>query len=147
MFSRIVVAIDGSSTARRALREAIDLARDDRAALCIAHVVDLVTLAAETPYALHERDEALRKPAQAILDEAASLAREAGVEAETKLLVIDKLGDRVADEIARLAKRWKADVIVVGTHGRRGASRLFLGSVAETIVRCATTPVLLVRGQ
>ena len=57
------------------------------------------------------------------------------------------MNDRIGDEIAREATKWRADVIVVGTHGRRGLSHLLLGSVAETIIRIAPKPILLIRGK
>ena len=84
---------------------------------------------------------------QRTLREAAALARKAGVNAETGLLEVQQMNDRIADELAREARKWPADLIVVGTHGRRGLSHLFLGSVAETIMRVAPRPVLLVRGR
>jgi nucleotide-binding universal stress UspA family protein len=60
---------------------------------------------------------------------------------------IETIGHRVADVIAAEAAAWPADLIVVGTHGRRGVNRLLLGSVAEGVARVATRPVLLIRGQ
>lgn len=62
-------------------------------------------------------------------------------------LEVQSLRDRVADEIARNAKAWHADLIVIGTHGRRGVSRMFIGSVAESLIRIAPAPVLLMRGR
>ncbi|OGU33667.1 MAG: hypothetical protein A2199_09120, partial [Hydrogenophilales bacterium RIFOXYA1_FULL_63_33] len=84
---------------------------------------------------------------RALLGKAAATAAEAGVEADTRLIELDRLGDRIPDVLAREADVWPADLIVVGTHGRRGLSHLFLGSVAEGIVRVASKPVLLVRGK
>ena len=57
------------------------------------------------------------------------------------------LAERLANVVVAEAARWPADLIVVGTHGRRGLSHVFLGSVAEGIVRSAPVPVLLVRGK
>jgi nucleotide-binding universal stress UspA family protein len=64
---------------------------------------------------------------------------------ETELLETE--GKRVASVIDDDAKRWPADLIVIGTHGRSGISRLLLGSVAEGVVRGASVPVLLVRAE
>jgi nucleotide-binding universal stress UspA family protein len=92
-------------------------------------------------------EASLRNAGEKILQHAASRAAKAGVDAETKLLEVNRYGDRVADEIAREAKKWRASVIVIGTHGRRGLSRALLGSVAEAVVRIAPSPVLLIRGK
>ena len=73
-------------------------------------------------------------------------AKKAGVGAESRLVEVEKYGERVVDAIVDEAKRWRADLIVIGTHGRRGVSHLLLGSVAEGVVRLAPAPVLLVRG-
>ena len=60
--------------------------------------------------------------------------------------LFDSLSKRLCDRVAEQVKEWGADVIVLGTHGRRGVGRMLLGSDAEQIVRTATVPVLLVRG-
>lgn len=72
-----------------------------------------------------------------------AIAQSAGVQADT--LLIDELGERLGQTVANAAKLWNADLIVVGTHGRRGVSRMLLGSGAEQIVRLAPIPVLVVR--
>jgi nucleotide-binding universal stress UspA family protein len=87
--------------------------------------------------------ESLRVGGATILNSAASKARERGVKPETALL--DRLGTSVAELILIQAKEWSADLIVMGTHGRRGLKRLALGSDAEMVVREANIPVLLVR--
>jgi nucleotide-binding universal stress UspA family protein len=65
------------------------------------------------------------------------------VSCEQKL--VETLGGRVADEIVKQAKEWLADLIVMGTHGRRGLERLAMGSDAELVLRLSPVPVLLVR--
>jgi nucleotide-binding universal stress UspA family protein len=70
----------------------------------------------------------------------------AGVRTETRLLDLDEQGQRISERIANEAVAWPADLIVLGTHGRRGMDRLMLGSVAEGVARAATVPVMLVRG-
>jgi nucleotide-binding universal stress UspA family protein len=147
LFKRIVVAIDGSSVAKIALREAIKLAKDQQSALRIVFVVDVVPPSAESPYELDAYEDAVRRDADKVLKQAAAVARKAGVEAETVRLEVQSLQDRIADEIARNAKAWRADLLVMGTHGRRGMSRMFLGSVAESLIRIAPAPVLLIRGR
>jgi nucleotide-binding universal stress UspA family protein len=81
------------------------------------------------------------------LNKAKQLAKKGGVEAETKLIEIRQTGERVRDKISKDADEWPADLIVIGTHGRRGFSSLLMGSVAEGLVRMATKPVLLIRGK
>jgi nucleotide-binding universal stress UspA family protein len=66
-----------------------------------------------------------------------------GVKADTRIL--ECAGSRLADVVNEQVKSWDADLIVIGSHGRRGASRFFLGSDAEQILRAARVPVLLVR--
>ena len=147
MFKRILVAVDGSHTAELALQEAIKLAGEVRAQLRIVHVVDNVNLnlSAEFPNP-SEIWDAMIKGGQAILHKAGVAANAAGIEAESGLIEIDTLGHRVPEMIAADADAWPADLIVIGTHGRRGLSHLLLGSVAEGVVRVATKPVLLIRG-
>ncbi len=147
MFKRILVAVDGSHTSEQALREAARLAGSLQAQLRIVHVVDNVNLnlGMEFPNPTEIWD-ALAKAGQDILAKATVLAAEAGVPAETCLLEIDSLGQRIPEMIAAEADAWPADLIVIGTHGRRGLSHLLLGSIAEGVARVATKPVLLIRG-
>lgn len=148
MFKRIVVAVDGSDTAQQALQEAIKLAQEHKAQLRIVHAVDSVNinLGTEFPNPIEVAD-ALTKSGQEILRKAQAVAQQAGIAAETHLIEINMLGQRIAEMIAADAEAWPADLIVICTHGRRGLSRLFLGSVAEGVVRVATKPVLLIRGK
>jgi len=146
MYRRILVAIDGSDTSKSALREALQLAKDGKSALRVLHVLDLVTFSTDTPSGFAAYEEALRVGGEQMLSDASDMAEKAGVKCETKLLELEERGRRIAEEIAGDAEGWRADLIVIGTHGRRGMSRLFLGSVAESLVRIAPAPVLLVRG-
>ena len=147
MYKSILVAVDGSQTSELALKEAIQLAKSMGARLLIVNVVDEINFNwAEYPN-LTEIWDVLAASGRALLDKSAATAAEAGVEADTRLVELDKLGDRVPEALAREADAWPADLIVVGTHGRRGLSHVFLGSVAEGIVRVATKPVLLIRGK
>lgn len=147
MFKRILVAVDGSHTSELALQEAIKLAGEVRAQLRIVHVVDNVNLnlSAEFPNP-SEIWDAMLKGGQAILHKAGAAATAAGIAVESGLIEIDTLGHRIPEMIAADADAWPADLIVIGTHGRRGLSHLLLGSVAEGVVRVATKPVLLIRG-
>lgn len=148
MFKRILVAVDGSPTADQALQEAIKLAKEHHAQLRIVHAVDLVNIymGAESVDPT-EISDALTKSGQDILRKAEAVARQAEIPVETRLILIDRLGHRVPEMIAADAQAWPADLIVICTHGRSGLSHLFLGSVAEGVIRVATKPVLLIRGK
>lgn len=145
MYRKILVAIDGSRSASQALDEAIKLAHEQRAALRILHVVDEgLTLPPEVPSAnLAEVDEGLYVRGKALLAAAESRARDAGVQPGG--VVVEEIGPRPGARIVEQAREWAADLIVCGTHGRRGIGRLVLGSDAEYVVRHASVPVLLLR--
>ena len=145
MYQRILVPIDGSATSERALQEAIKLAAG-KAQLRLVFVMEEVYLLDAEGYAFIDYaalQEAVRHTGERALAQAAEIVRQSGVTAETALLEV--AGERVASVIDGEARRWSADLIVIGTHGRSGLSRLLLGSVAEGVVRGAPVPVLLVR--
>lgn len=147
MYQRILVAIDGSVVSEQALAEAIRLAQALHSELCIVHAVDEIVYNWEAEYMLHaELVRAWVENGRALLKRAAATARSAGVGAQTRLIEIDTPGRRITEAIAHEADDWAAELIVIGSHGRRGLNRLFLGSVAEGIMRTATKPLLLVRG-
>jgi nucleotide-binding universal stress UspA family protein len=147
MYTHILVAVDGSHTSGLALQHACDLARNQKAMLRLVYVVDEVNINLDTPQALAAFLEAARRAGGRILGQALAETQKAGVEADTRLLEVDTFQHRIADQVLREAKSWPADLIVLGTHGRRGLSHLLLGSVAESIVRLSPLPVLLVRGK
>lgn len=146
VYQKILVAIDASQPAALALDEAIKIAREQRqTSLRILHVVNEgLTLSPDVPSAnLGEVDETLRTQGKALLAAAESRARAAGVRAEG--VMVEKVGHRSGACIVQQAGEWPADLIVCGTHGRRGITRLVLGSDAEYVVRHASVPVLLLR--
>jgi len=147
MYQRILVPIDGSPTAERGLAEAIKLGRLTGAQLRLVHVVDELSfaLSASQGMATMTGDvlDMLREAGAEILAQGAASVRAAGLQVDTVLK--DSFAGRVSDLVVREAGAWPADLIVLGTHGRRGVGRLFLGSDAETIVRSAPVPVLLLR--
>lgn len=147
MYERILIAIDDSETSNRALLEAARLARAQHAALRIVHVVDRMALLGSAPLADPARSEtAWRDLARDVLHRAQRAARDEGIEAETQVLETEDVEDRVAQAITGEARRWGAQLLVAGTHGRSGLHHLLMGSVAEGIIRHAPVPVLLVRG-
>ena len=142
MYKHILVAVDGSDTSNLALREAINLAKEQQAKLRLIHVVDelpaymaIDELTAANPDLVAAIQKALRATGENILSKAVAVVRQTGVEADTTMKMIEALGPRIHDAIEEEAVRWPADLIVIGTHGRRGFRRLLLGSVAEGLVR------------
>lgn len=148
MYKHILVAVDGSDASNSALQEAIKLAKEMEARLRIVHIIDVVTLNWDAEFGdFNAIIKAMSKSGEEILNKALTVAREAGITAEMKLVKIETLGHRITEMIAEEANQWPADLIVIGTHGRRGFNRLLLGSVAEGVVRVVTKPVLLIRGK
>lgn len=145
MYKRILVAVDGSATSLRGLDEAIKVAQAFGGQLMLVHVVNELVMAADyVPSVYFEKIfQSLRESGTKVLDQAAATARRAGVPIEQRL--IETVGARAADEIVKQAREWPADLIVMGTHGRRGLKRLVLGSDAELVLRLSAMPVLLVR--
>jgi nucleotide-binding universal stress UspA family protein len=148
-YRKILVAVDGSTASAKGLREALRLAKAEGARLFILHVVDeypafaaLDGMMAGAPGA--DLVPALREGGKRVLARAKTTAEKAGVPA--KAVLREMLSGPAAYPIVREAKKLGADLIVLGTHGRRGVRRLVLGSDAEQVVRTASVPVLLVRG-
>lgn len=148
MYKHILVAVDGSDTSNLALQEAIKLAKEQQAALRLIHVVDETPayMMVETPYSVADYQKAMREAGQKVVATCAATARQAGIEVDTKFAILEVLAQRICDAIIEEAKRWPADLIVIGTHGRHGFNHLLLGSVAEGVIRFATKPVLVIRG-
>ena len=145
-YKRILVPLDGSTTAQAGLKEALKMAASGKGAVRLLHVVDdtLVFRLADTGIDPESMLDELRSYGRQILQKAEKTASGRAVKVETDLS--ESLGLSVADAIVRAARRWRADLIVIGTHGRRGMNRLLMGSDAELVLRHASVPVLLVRG-
>ncbi len=146
MYQRILVPVDGSPTAARGLAEAIKLGQLTGAQLRLIHVVDELSFSLSASQGMTVTGDVLnllREAGAEILAQGAARAEAAGLAVDTVLK--DSFAGRVSDLVVAEAVVWPADLIVLGTHGRRGAGRLFMGSDAETIVRSAPVPVLLLR--
>ncbi|MDB5895934.1 MAG: universal stress protein UspA [Rhodoferax sp.] len=146
MYQRILVPIDGSEPSGYALSEAIAVARLTRGRMRLMHVIDELSAAhARSAYAGYGSDwlSEVRRDGAAMLEHARADAEAAGIGTET--LLHDSFSSHLAEVVLDEASRWQADLIVLGTHGRRGISRVFMGSGAESILRSAKVPVLLVR--
>jgi nucleotide-binding universal stress UspA family protein len=148
MYKRILVPIDGSRTSARGLEEAIRWAKDQGARLRLVHVVEEYAIVQNAglevagPY-VSDLIDTLRAQGKKIIAKATALAGQRGVKADGS--TFESFSNRSSDCIIREAKKWHADLIVMGTHGRRGVNRLVLGSDAEIVVRTSPVPVLLVR--
>ena len=142
---RILFASDFSKASRKAFAAAVKTAKGTHATLSIAHVLlPFVPVGVDHyvgPDTWEQLDEQARKSATRQLDRLAARAKHAGVRVRTFLVE-----GPPAREIRRLARRTHADLLVLGTHGRTGLTKLFLGSVASGVVASATCPVMTVRG-
>ena len=145
-YKRILVPIDGSATSKAGLNEAVKLARTPGARLRLLHVVDESPILSlpEAGYSIDTIIEDLKSAGKALLVNAAKSMAAQRTKCETAM--VESMGMRVADQITADAKRWRADLIVIGTHGRRGMQRMLMGSDAELVVRNTSVPVLLVHG-
>lgn len=136
MFDTIVLATDGSESVTRATVVALDLARRFEATVHALYVIDEGDVAAAP-------DE-IREQLRASLEENGKEATESVREANQTVTTAVREG-RPAEEIRAYAREHDADLVATGTRGRHGEYRFVLGSVAETIVRNCSAPVLTVR--
>ncbi len=146
MYQKLLVPVDGSPTSNRGLEEAIRLATLTHGRLRLVHVVDDLSFSLATgAYGGYSGDllDVLRSGGSEILAQAAAKVEAAGLEVDTVLH--ETMTGSVSGVITREASDCGADLIVLGTHGRRGVGRMVLGSSAESVVRYAPVPVLLVR--
>lgn len=146
MYENIVVALDGSGASKYALSEAIQLTRLARGKLTAVYVLDQ---SAAFTYAgacdPHLLTDAARQVGQSLLDGALAQMRELNVAGEAEIVETQGIAEDIAGALIRCVQRRGADLLVMGTHGRRGLRRMVIGSVAERCVRLATCPVLLIR--
>lgn len=146
MYARILVPVDASAAAAAGLKEALRIARLCDARLQLLHVVDDLDFAPEA--ALHPTVPAAMmstalEAGSALLRRLRDDAlREGGV---VESVLVESAGRKLHEIVSEQARAWNADLLVLGTHGRRGVERLVAGSVAEQVVRHADIPVLLVR--
>lgn len=149
MYKRIAVAVDGSKTSDKALAEAIKLSGEMGSTLLLIHVCEEMPVFLE-PDGINLLDtrllvQAVAKAGNALLQKNSAVVRNAGLVVETQLL--ETFSGRTGSEVAQAALKWNADLLVVGTHGRKGFAHLLMGSVAENVMRTALMPVLLVRSE
>jgi nucleotide-binding universal stress UspA family protein len=143
---RILHATDFSPASARALNEAVKLAKQNRAALLIVHVIEPTSYVAGDEFGsaeiytkLHDIAE---RDAKTSMSKLLGRLKKSNIKAQGLLLK-----GFAHDQIVKAAKSKKANMIVIGTHGRTGLSKLFMGSVAGKVISLATCPVLTVRGR
>jgi nucleotide-binding universal stress UspA family protein len=146
-YTKIAVAIDGSSTSDLALAEAIRVAAPAGSTVLAFYVVDNPTLYFDAGYCDPTLiQQGFAESGRKALASAAGRLHAARVPYETELVDDQPIAGDLAASVNETARRWGADLLVIGTHGRRGVRRVVLGSVAEAVLRLSTMPVLLVRG-
>jgi nucleotide-binding universal stress UspA family protein len=147
-FRHILVPVDGSPISDKALDEAIRLAAFSDAKISLLHVID--DLSHNTFFEpaidyIQQMVPRLRAAGEDLLAKKGEKVLASGVQVEC-VLIAEGPG-RVFEHVAEQARISHADLIVLGSHGRRGVGRVLLGSDAEQIIRHAPVPVLVVRGQ
>jgi nucleotide-binding universal stress UspA family protein len=146
VYRNIMLAVDGSKSSKRATEEAIRIARIANAPIHAVYVIDKSALfnygGYYDPQALID---ALRTDGRAALAQVHEALGAAGVTGDEEMIETEGIADDISTCLLRTADKMKADVVVMGTHGRRGVARLVIGSVAERFLRFATCPVMLVR--
>jgi len=145
MYARILVPVDASAAAAAGFREALALAHRCRARLRLVHVLEdlpLVTPGAAFQTVPGEAAQSLLLASSSLLTRLRDEAIREG--AQVDYVLVENADHRPGELINEQAAAWKAELIVMGTHCRRGAERFMEGSVAEQIVRHADVPVLLV---
>ena len=145
MFKKVLVPVDGSPTAKAALRTAIDLAKLCGVSLVVLSVYDpfpFIVAGPDYGYAQVQYVDAVRAEAKATIDEARTLVQAAGLAMEGLVVDAPKTWRAIIDT----AESSRADLIVMGSHGRSGLDKLVMGSVAHSVLQHAALPVLVVRG-
>jgi len=145
MFKRILVPVDDSSTSSRGLRTALQLARQLQARLRLIHLGNAIPSGPRKREGMTAQElfEAMKMRGEKLLEKRTALCRAGGVKADAALYIA--LAGRPSRLVVAEARKWRADLIVMGTHGRHGLRRVALGSEAEEVARMAGVPVLMVR--
>jgi nucleotide-binding universal stress UspA family protein len=143
-FRRILHPSDFSAASRPAFRKAVELAKSHRAQLLVVHVLSMLPVIPDAyvaPNVWDELEQGQRATAQRQLRGLVARARAAGARASGVLIDLGV----THEQIVRFARARRADLIVMGTHGRSGLKRALLGSVASRVLATARCPVLTVR--
>lgn len=146
MYRKILVAVDGGHSSRRAVEEAIGIAKLAHAHVRNVYVLDWAPVYPYTcSYDMAKLEAAFTRHGHESLDKATRALASAGVEADSELVRTESMAEDVAACLQRYVLAYRPDLAILGTHGNRGMRRAILGSVAERFLRFSTCPVLLVR--
>jgi nucleotide-binding universal stress UspA family protein len=148
MYKRILVPLDGSATSRAGLNEALKLAKNQKAELCLLHVVDnrpIVQDVGLDVVGIEQMAEASLASGKKLLVRTEAAVKKHRIPVKTRLVENNAQG--IGSVIAGQARKCRANLIVIGTHGRQGVSRLVMGSDAESVMRESPVPVLMVRSK
>ena len=147
MYQRILAPIDGSGTAQRAFDFALETARENGAELIPLYVVEVPIAAYQAPgfNPAIVRDTLFEEGERLKAETLAAMQRQ-NVKGAPSVVETAVPGGDIAECILEQARANHCDLVVMGTHGRRGVRRLMLGSVAERFVRMACCPVLMIPG-
>ncbi len=144
MFKHILVPVDGSETSSKAVAKAVGLAKAFGSIVTVLYVIDpypFTGVGADFAYGQAQYLSAATAEANQALDEAKKVFEDAGVQVNTLL----GEGHAVHEGIGRVLSSVDADLIVMGSHGRRGLEKLMLGSVTQRVLGVVHVPVLVVR--
>lgn len=144
MYKRILVAIDDSYSGQILIQETVKLAQNQQTKIKIIHIAD----ESFTNWGWAITDEiriSIIKRGEDLIKEMQKIVKDHGLECEIELIELYAPQQRVADLIIDAVNSWQADLLLIGTHGRSGFNHLFLGSVAEKVIRIAPVPTLLIR--
>jgi nucleotide-binding universal stress UspA family protein len=144
MFKHILVPVDGSETSSKAVAKAVGLAKAFGSVVTVLYVIDpypFTGVGADFAYGQAQYLSAATAEANQALDEAKKVFEDAGVQVNTLL----GEGHAVHEGIGRVLSSVDADLIVMGSHGRRGLEKLMLGSVTQRVLGVVHVPVLVVR--
>ncbi|HTH62047.1 MAG TPA: universal stress protein [Paraburkholderia sp.] len=148
MYKQILVAVDGSRSAQRAMDEAIKVAKATGGQILalsvVLHPARLVDVASGFAEEQSRETTAHDLATEALAD---AKARFEAAQVPGVVRAADSHGEEIAAVISRIAAEENSDLIVMGTRGLSGVKRLLLGSVAESLLRTADRPVMLVRGE
>ena len=140
MYQKILVPVDESEAAMRALQEACQLAQSTHAAIYALHILDYAQVAWSNT-GLVQQDA--QQPQDAVIERTKQIFQQYQVNGETE--VLNNTGEKIAQIIVRKAQENACDLIILGTHGLTGVMHLLMGSVAEGVLRASKIPVMLIR--
>jgi nucleotide-binding universal stress UspA family protein len=143
-YKRILVPVDASSTSTRGMKEAVRLAKAAHARLMLLHVLDEYPALSmpESGVAAGAILDGMRESGERLLQKNVKAVTRSGIKPQSAM--VESTTGGIAGVVVKEAKRWKADLIVVGSHSRDGVARALLGSAAESIARESPVPVLVV---